>query len=264
MRHALMFFLASTVGAESPGYIPSYDEGELDKLIAMDDALEALLQSVKVVGGPATCFDGEIVHGSRVSVNHTVYISDRSSVGTPGLMVDSSHESAAAASPFTFDVGRGQLATGWDVVMLGHCAGQQLEFVLEPLLLHGGRGRGSAPEGASLAFSVKVLRVQRQPSMFDAIDADGDRKITKDEMRGWAGGMGSGGYEGVLDNAAAGGIQGMWARLDVNQDETISWEEFDGPKGLTSSERSKKGEEPSRKRNGGLGLQGHGVVHDEM
>jgi hypothetical protein len=58
------------------------------------------------------------------------------------------------------------------------------------------------------------------PNIFNEIDADGDRKLTYEEVEAWFKGRGT---EKVPE--------GLWEKEDKNEDKFISWEEFSGPKG---------------------------------
>jgi FKBP-type peptidyl-prolyl cis-trans isomerase len=88
----------------------------------------------------------EVVQGSRVTVHYVGRFSD-------GQRFDSSRD---RGQPFTFTVGAGQVAPGWEQGMLGMRAGGQRRIRIPPDL---GLGSGAA-EARELELEVELLETE--------------------------------------------------------------------------------------------------------
>ena len=96
--------------------------------------------------------------GTRVTVHYTGWLYDSSAADQKGAEFDSSR---TKNRPFTFNLGAGQVITGWDQGVAGMQVGGQRRLVIPADLAYGSSGAGGTiPPGASLVFEVELLAVQ--------------------------------------------------------------------------------------------------------
>jgi peptidylprolyl isomerase len=97
--------------------------------------------------------------GDVVEVHYTGWIADD---GEKGKQFDSSRERDV---PFVFQIGAGQVITGWEVGVAGMQVGEKALLTIPPELGYGARGitRGGEeiiPGGATLLFEVELLKIR--------------------------------------------------------------------------------------------------------
>ena len=219
--------------------------------------------SKSIIAGPTKCPDVQKVQkGSYVRLHYTGTIAENSKSGVPGTKFDSSYDSATATKdgdepqPFETQVGVGKLIKGWDLGLLGLCLGTKARLTIPPSQAYGQRGfQPSIPPGATLQFDVEIVDVanykDRQvvvdvpPSeggggnLFALIDTNRDGKLDEQELQNFFSQQGS----DIVPPE-------VW-RDDADQDGTISWVEFTGPKGdgpPNMEDMKKKMEEQDRLR----------------
>ncbi|KAF4527327.1 hypothetical protein B566_EDAN001103 [Ephemera danica] len=90
-------------------------------------------------------------------------------------------------TPFSFQLGVGQVIKGWDQGLLDMCVGEQRKLTIPPELGYGDRGAGSViPGGATLIFNVELISIGDTPpsvNVFKEIDADKDMQLSRQEVR---------------------------------------------------------------------------------
>lgn len=93
----------------------------------------------------------EAVPGKAVTVNYTGWLAD-------GTKFDSSLD---AGQPFTFQLGAGQVISGWDEGVKGMKVGGTRMLIIPASMGYGEAGAGDAiPPNATLVFQVDLLGVQ--------------------------------------------------------------------------------------------------------
>jgi FKBP-type peptidyl-prolyl cis-trans isomerase FkpA len=96
--------------------------------------------------------------GMRVTVHYTGWLYDSAAAEQKGIEFDSSR---SKNRPFTFNLGAGQVITGWDQGVTGMKVGGQRRLVIPADLAYGSSGAGGViPPAASLVFEVELLAVQ--------------------------------------------------------------------------------------------------------
>jgi FKBP-type peptidyl-prolyl cis-trans isomerase FkpA len=94
--------------------------------------------------------------GDHVSVHYTGWLQTD---GVKGTKFDSSKD---RGTPFSFDLGAGQVIGGWDEGVQGMRVGGTRLLVIPPALGYGARGAGGViPPQATLLFEVELLVVDR-------------------------------------------------------------------------------------------------------
>ena len=108
------------------------------------DVAELKIEEIKVGEGP------EAATGKRVTVHYTGWL-------TNGKKFDSSLDHG---SPFTFQLGAGQVIKGWDQGVVGMKTGGKRRLLIPSTLGYGPTGVGSViPPNSTLVFEVELLHV---------------------------------------------------------------------------------------------------------
>ena len=109
---------------------------EVDKLIILDE---------KVGTGTIAAA------GKKVTVNYVGTLAD-------GTKFDSSYD---RGTPFSFNLGAGEVIQGWDQGVAGMNVGGKRKLTIPPSLGYGAQGvPGVIPGGATLIFEVELLKVE--------------------------------------------------------------------------------------------------------
>jgi FKBP-type peptidyl-prolyl cis-trans isomerase FkpA len=96
--------------------------------------------------------------GMGVTVHYTGWLYDSAAAEQKGAEFDSSR---SKNRPFTFNLGAGQVISGWDQGVAGMKVGGQRRLVIPADLAYGSSGAGGViPPAASLVFEVELLAVQ--------------------------------------------------------------------------------------------------------
>lgn len=100
----------------------------------------------------------EAIAGDQVTVAYTGWLYDSTKTDAKGTQFDT----ASAASPFTFQLGKGTVIAGWDQGVVGMRVGGKRRLVIPSTLAYGAAGRGTAiPANATLVFDIEVLAITR-------------------------------------------------------------------------------------------------------
>ncbi|KAK4556058.1 hypothetical protein LTR86_006754 [Recurvomyces mirabilis] len=89
--------------------------------------------------------------GDRISVNY------RGTLRDTGVLFDESYK---RGQPFTFNLGAGQVITGWDEGLQDMCPGEARKLTIPPELAYGSRGAGGViGPGAWLVFETELMDI---------------------------------------------------------------------------------------------------------
>ncbi len=93
----------------------------------------------------------EAVAGKKVTVNYIGTLTD-------GTKFDSSYD---RGTPFSFNLGAGEVIKGWDQGVVGMKVGGKRKLTIPPSLGYGAAGAGGViPGNATLIFEVELLKVE--------------------------------------------------------------------------------------------------------
>lgn len=92
----------------------------------------------------------EAVSGKKVTVHYTGTLSD-------GTKFDSSVD---RGTPFTFNLGAGEVIQGWDQGVAGMKVGGKRKLTIPPSLGYGSQANGPIPANSTLIFDVELLKVE--------------------------------------------------------------------------------------------------------
>jgi peptidylprolyl isomerase len=100
----------------------------------------------------------EVKSGLTVTVHYTGWLFDQNAPENKGTKFDSSRD---RDEPFDFQLGMGEVITGWDEGVQGMRVGGQRKLVIPPEMGYGRRGAGGViPPNATLVFEVELLAVE--------------------------------------------------------------------------------------------------------
>ena len=112
-------------------------------IVAMEANLK--IEDIKVGTGE------EAVSGKRVSVNYLGTLVD-------GAKFDSSYDRGV---PFSFNLGAGEVISGWDQGVVGMKVGGKRKLTIPPELGYGSAGAGAViPPNSTLVFEIELLKVE--------------------------------------------------------------------------------------------------------
>ena len=93
----------------------------------------------------------EAVVGKKITVNYSGTLTD-------GTKFDSSYD---RGTPFSFNLGAGEVIKGWDQGFAGMKVGGKRKLTIPSDLAYGPNGiPGAIPGGATLIFEVELLKVE--------------------------------------------------------------------------------------------------------
>ena len=130
---------------------------------------------IEIISKPTEC-ERLVKKGDKLSMHYTGTLED-------GKIFDGSRK---LNKPIDFQIGVGQVIKGWDEGILGMCAGEKRKLIIPPELGYGKRGTQNIPANATLYFDIELMDISDGPqkkNVFKAIDANGDREISKEELR---------------------------------------------------------------------------------
>jgi len=118
-------------------------------------------QYEEYIGGQASLYvdeaigDGqEAVLGSRVAVLYKGWLTD-------GQLFDQTRvNEQGQLQPFVFELGSGQVISGWDQGVTGMKVGGKRRLIISPAFGYGPTGQGSIPPDAMLIFDVELVAVE--------------------------------------------------------------------------------------------------------
>lgn len=116
------------------------------------DAAAVAFQKIDTVPGNGQ----EAPAGATVVVNYTGWLYAPGTESLRGQQFDSS----VGRSPFSFQLGAGQVIRGWDEGVQGMKVGGKRTLILPPEMGYGAGGAGPIPPNASLIFDVELLEVR--------------------------------------------------------------------------------------------------------
>jgi peptidylprolyl isomerase len=109
--------------------------------------------------------DTEVGTGQAVSENDFVKVHYTGYLAEDNTKFDSSHD---RDTPFRFQVGSGQVISGWEKGLLGMREGGSRTLTLAPEFGYGERGAGNViPPNATLIFEIELLEVIPAPTLWD-------------------------------------------------------------------------------------------------
>ncbi|CAB9506353.1 trans isomerase FKBP2 [Seminavis robusta] len=154
-----------------------------------------------VYDGPSLYTDTQCAPNKRITHNHyltmhyNTTIDASSRTGSRGKLVDSTHSKHTAyPEPIMVHMADQDSLLQWTQALLGLCSGDWVTLVIPPELAYGDQGDGrSIPGGATLSMDIEIVAAHDNPEqhykvtrdatkMFQEMDANGDGKVTIDEM----------------------------------------------------------------------------------
>lgn len=116
------------------------------------DAPAVAFQKIDTVPGNGK----EVTAGATAVVNYTGWLYEPSAQQQRGAEFDSSK----GRSPFSFQVGGGQVIKGWDEGVQGMKVGGKRTLIIPASMGYGASGAGPIPPNATLIFEIELLDVR--------------------------------------------------------------------------------------------------------
>ncbi|WP_020656127.1 FKBP-type peptidyl-prolyl cis-trans isomerase [Massilia niastensis] len=116
------------------------------------EASAVALQTIDTVAGTGK----EAVAGATAVVHYTGWLFEPKAPSQRGAQFDSSQ----GRSPFSFQVGGGQVIKGWDQGVQGMKVGGKRTLIVPASMGYGASGAGPIPPNATLLFEVELLEVR--------------------------------------------------------------------------------------------------------
>ncbi|HWW68846.1 MAG TPA: FKBP-type peptidyl-prolyl cis-trans isomerase [Duganella sp.] len=110
------------------------------------------MQKIDTVAGTGK----DAVAGATAVVHYTGWLYEPNSPKQHGAQFDSS----SGRSPFSFQLGGGQVIKGWDEGVQGMKVGGKRTLIIPAAMGYGESGAGPIPPNANLIFDVELLDVQ--------------------------------------------------------------------------------------------------------
>jgi FKBP-type peptidyl-prolyl cis-trans isomerase FkpA len=110
------------------------------------------LQKIDTLAGAGK----EAVAGATAVVNYTGWLYEPGAQSQHGAQFDSS----SGRSPFSFQLGAGQVIPGWDEGVKGMKVGGKRTLIVPASMGYGASGAGPIPPNANLIFEVELLDVR--------------------------------------------------------------------------------------------------------
>ena len=133
--------LAPSEQAEEQTIEPVAQEAEE---VSMENVTELQIEDITVGDGE------EAVAGKTITVHYTGTLTD-------GTKFDSSKD---RGTPFSFNLGAGQVIQGWDQGFEGMKVGGVRKLTIPPAMGYGASGAGPIPPNSTLIFEVELLGVE--------------------------------------------------------------------------------------------------------
>jgi FKBP-type peptidyl-prolyl cis-trans isomerase FkpA len=117
--------------------------------------LPTVLKKIDTVVGSGD----EATVGKKVSVHYSGWLFDRKAENQRGKAFDSS----IGRTPFGFEIGKGQVISGWEQGVSGMKVGGKRTLIIPSILAYGpnGAGNGLIPPLADLIFDIELLDVSK-------------------------------------------------------------------------------------------------------
>lgn len=139
-----LFVLLSANQCKEQTPPPNTKTGEETNVTETKEATKGLvIEDIKIGTG------AEAVAGKKVEVHYTGTL-------TNGEKFDSSKD---RGTPFSFNLGAGQVIQGWDQGVAGMKEGGVRKLTIPPELGYGSRATGPIPANSTLIFEVELLKV---------------------------------------------------------------------------------------------------------
>ena len=107
-----------------------------------------------IIQDEVTGTGAEAVAGKKVTVNYTGTL-------TNGTAFDSNTDPKFGhVTPFTFNLGAGEVIQGWDQGVAGMKVGGKRKLTIPASLGYGAQSVGSIPANSTLIFEVELLKVE--------------------------------------------------------------------------------------------------------
>jgi len=204
-------------------------------VLALVTKLECADVQIDVLSKPEAC-DKVAKNGDTISMLYKGNLFDVTT-GQVGKEFDSN---IGRGQPFDFKLGDGQVIQGWEKGVPGMCVGEKRKLTVPPELAYGDAGISDViPPKSTLVFEIELLDVKsgdahehhgvphdHETDSFAAIDADGDKQITSEEMAAYIKKFNDEGSEAdKFDNIDT--IVGeIFQEDDKNKDGVISLDEY--------------------------------------
>lgn len=189
-----------------------------------------------------------------------------------GKLVDGKEfdSSYSRKQPFEFKLGSGQVIAGWEQGVPGMCVGEKRKLKVPPALAYGDQGFGDIiPAKSTLIFEIELMDIKdddgshnagrddtqnpehEHPDSFEAIDENGDKQITSEEMTNYIKKFNEEGTEEKFENIDT-IVSEIFQEDDKNKDGVISFEEYqhfeeqeDGDPETTYTDEDDEEEDPA-------------------
>ncbi|XP_071822300.1 peptidyl-prolyl cis-trans isomerase FKBP14-like isoform X1 [Apostichopus japonicus] len=143
-------------------------------------------------------------------------------------------DSETKGDPFYFKLGDQKVMSGWEKSLQDMCVGEIREIYISGQEIDGHQNSGAVVPDESrgeVFYRIELLKILDKPptpNLFKKMDFDGDKQISKKEMKAFFSAQGLGGLkeEESLDSA----VENIFDFQDKDKDGMISHEEFPGQK----------------------------------